>query len=470
MIKDKGLSTILHSVMSNSATVIQDRYYPRWHLAPVAGLLNDPNGFSFDGEYYHLFYQWNPLSCEHKNKCWGHWRSKDLIHWHHQPIALLPDEVYDKDGCYSGSAVIYNEKLTLCYTGNVKFENGDRTAWQCLAVENKQGSFDKLGPVLGLPEGYTGHVRDPKIWQYKANWYMVLGAQNLNKQGKVLLYISSDLNQWCLIGELAGSYIGGLDDAGYMWECPDLFELEKHFILLTCPQGIKKEEERFLNSHPSAYLIGQFSYETLQFQHGPLIELDAGFEFYAPQTTLANGRRLLFGWMGVPDGDEMHQPTIVNGWIHQMTCPRELSIKKGKLYQQPIKELEQLRQNPQYWQGIADHIDSIDYFNVELAIELEVSTLFSIYFSDTMELSINNHQAILKRRSFKNGEWKYRYWSHSVKKLQILVDSSSVEIFFNEGEGVMSSRFFPSEKMTITFSGKNNVSLTAWQLSDSIVN
>ncbi|HEJ9481266.1 MULTISPECIES: sucrose-6-phosphate hydrolase [Proteus] len=466
MTKSEGLSAILQAVMRNSAKAAKDKYYPRWHLAPITGLLNDPNGFCFDGKYYHLFYQWAPLSCEHKNKCWGHWRSKDLITWQHQPIALLPDEFYDKDGCYSGSAVINQGQLTLCYTGNVKFDDGSRTAWQCLAVENQQGGFDKLGPVLGLPEGYSGHVRDPKIWQHNDKWYMVLGAQTLDKQGKVLLYRASHLYQWQLIGELAGSHLGGLDDVGYMWECPDLFELSGHFILLTCPQGIKKEQYRFLNSHSSAYLMGSFDYSTLQFQHGDLIELDAGFEFYAPQTTQVNGRRLLFGWMGVPDGEEMYQPTIANGWIHQMTCPRELQISEGQLYQQPVKELQQLRQNVQYWQGIADDAPEINGFCVELEVELIDSLL--IQFSDSLELTIENNQAILKRRSVKNGEWQSRFWSGDIKHLQILCDSSSVEIFFNHGLGVMSSRFFPSAKQIINFSGKNTIKLTTWQLNDAL--
>lgn len=466
MTKNEGLSAILHAVMCNSAKAVKDKYYPCWHLAPVTGLLNDPNGFCFDGEYYHLFYQWNPLSCEHKNKCWGHWRSKDLITWQHQPIALLPDEFYDKDGCYSGSAVIYQGQLTLCYTGNVKFQDGTRTAWQCLAVENKQGGFDKLGPVLGLPEGYSGHVRDPKIWQHNDIWYMVLGAQTLDKQGKVLLYRASHLYQWQLVGELAGSHLGGLNDAGYMWECPDLFELDGHFILLACPQGIKKEQHRFLNSHPSAYLIGSFDYSTLQFQHGDLIELDAGFEFYAPQTTLANGRRLLFGWMGVPDGEEMYQPTIANDWIHQMTCPRELHIKENKLYQQPVKELQQLRQKPVYWQGLADDAPDINGFSFELEVELFGS--LAIHFSDTLALIIENNQAELKRLSVKNGEWQSRFWSGDITHLQILCDNSSVEIFFNGGAGVMSSRFFSSENQTIYFLGKDPINLTTWQLKNAL--
>lgn len=110
--------------------------------------------------------------------------STDLLHWQHEPLALMPDKEYDRNGCYSGSAVNNQGVLTLCYTGNVKFDDGSRTAWQCLATENNQGGFDKLGPVISLPDGYTGHVRDPKVWKHNSQWYMVLGAQDKEKRGK----------------------------------------------------------------------------------------------------------------------------------------------------------------------------------------------------------------------------------------------------------------------------------------------
>lgn len=61
------------------------------------------------------------------------------------------------------------------------------------ATENNRGGFDKLGPVIPLPDGYTGHVRDPKVWKHNSQWYMVLGAQDKEKRGKVLLYSSVDL-------------------------------------------------------------------------------------------------------------------------------------------------------------------------------------------------------------------------------------------------------------------------------------
>ena len=150
-----------------------------------------------------------------------------------------------------------------------------------------------------------------------------------------------------------------------------------------------------------------------------------------------------------------------------MTCPRELHIKEGMLYQQPVKELQQLRQKPAYWQGIADDAPDISGFSFEFEVELFGS--LTIYFSDTLALFIENNQAVLKRRSVKNGEWQSRFWSGDIKHLQILCDSSSVEIFFNGGAGVMSSRFFPLEKQTICFLGKDTINLTTWQLKNALL-
>jgi sucrose-6-phosphate hydrolase SacC (GH32 family) len=99
------LPAILQAVMQGQPRALADSHYPRWHHAPVTGLMNDPNGFVEFAGRYHLFYQWNPLACDHKFKCWGHWSSADLLHWQHEPIALMPDEEYDRNGCYSGSAV-----------------------------------------------------------------------------------------------------------------------------------------------------------------------------------------------------------------------------------------------------------------------------------------------------------------------------------------------------------------------------
>ncbi|WP_075183110.1 sucrose-6-phosphate hydrolase [Pantoea sp. 1.19] len=463
------LPAILQAVLRGQPRALRDPHYPRWHLAPPTGLLNDPNGFiQFQGRW-HLFYQWNALDCSHRHKCWGHWSSADLLHWQHEPLALMPDRPYDRDGCYSGSAVDDRGTLTLCYTGNVKFADGSRTAWQCLAVQNAAGGFDKLGPVLALPAGYTGHVRDPKVWQHAGRWYMVLGAQDSARRGKVLLYVSADLRQWQSLGELAGSQLGGLGEAGYMWECPDLFSLGEQSVLICCPQGLAPEARRFLNAHPGAWLSGEMDYASGTFRHGPLHEIDAGFEFYAPQTALSDdGRRLLIGWMGVPDGEERLQPTVAQGWIHQMTCPRELSLRDGQLMQQPARELQALRYDAQHWQGVADEAPRLAADGLELLIAAHGGAL-SLDFSDTLRLSWQPTGLTLARRSLASGEWQTRYWSGEVTHLQLLCDRSSVEIFINHGAGVMSSRYFPHGPSQLHITGDAQLDLQSWSLRDCMV-
>lgn len=105
--------------------VSSDQYRLYYHIMPPVGLLNDPNGFVYYKGQYHVFYQWNPLKTAHGVKFWGHYISDDLVHWKTAPIALAPDQWYDKNGCYSGSAVVHNDKLYLFYTGNVKDQAGN---------------------------------------------------------------------------------------------------------------------------------------------------------------------------------------------------------------------------------------------------------------------------------------------------------------------------------------------------------
>ena len=66
------LNTIRQTVKSDKD------FYPTYHLAPPIGLLNDPNGLVFDGEKYHLFYQWFPFDALHGMKPWKHFITNDF--------------------------------------------------------------------------------------------------------------------------------------------------------------------------------------------------------------------------------------------------------------------------------------------------------------------------------------------------------------------------------------------------------
>ncbi|WP_099351481.1 glycoside hydrolase family 32 protein [Fredinandcohnia onubensis] len=472
------IEKVNQEVERNREMVESDPNRLRFHLMPPVGLLNDPNGFIQFKGVYHLFYQWNPFETAHGAKFWGHFTSKDFINWEHQPIALAPSEWYEKNGCYSGSAIEHEGKMVLFYTGNVKDENGERETYQCMAVSQDGITFEKKGPVIHLPEGYTAHFRDPKVWNKDNTWYMVLGAQDLDEQGKVVLYSSSDLKNWDLLGAITGSFMNQLGPFGYMWECPDLFELDGKDILLVSPQGLDPEGDFYHNLFQAGYFVGELDYKKAAYQHGSFTELDRGFDFYAPQTTVdEKGRRLLFAWMGITDDNEKYQPTIEKGWIHAMTLPRVLTRKGEKVIQQPVEELQQLRRNEVSYNEV-----QLTTSNVALeglkgeAVELLLDEM--ICEGDTFEINFRGGARFvyspkvgkmsLHRENFKDASIESRHCMiDSVKNLHAFMDTSSIEIFVNGGEEVFTARYYPDvTDQSITFSaeGKVQFNLKKWDL------
>ncbi|MUG28093.1 glycoside hydrolase family 32 protein [Aeromonas salmonicida] len=461
---------IVRSLLTGQLKAAADPHRPRWHLAAPVGLLNDPNGFIEHGGRYHLFYQWNPLGCTHSNKGWGHVSSTDLLHWQHEPIALLPTEAYESHGCYSGSAVSDEQgRLTLIYTGNVKYPDGSRTAFQCLARADGEGGFAKLGPVLDLPEGYSGHVRDPKVWHDGQQWLMVLGARTQDDKGEVLLYRGQTLDKWQLIGPIAGSGRGGLGEFGYMWECPDLFPLADRHVLISCPQGIAPQGEDYRNLYQCGWLAGQFDGE--HFEHGAFHELDRGFEFYAPQTTQdSQGRRLLFGWLGLPEENEMSQPTIPYGWIHQMSCPRELFWQHEWLCQRPVAELAALKGELTRFEGVVSEFPGM---TIESAwLDLTLTGAGSLWLGTVAELVWQKGRIGLRRQNWQSGEWEERSAPWLGGPLTLLCDRSSLECFVDDGRQTLSARYFPGEKPQLSAGDAGEggkICLNHWPLSACLV-
>lgn len=476
--------------MEMSKLIEKDYHRLKYHIMPPAGLLNDPNGFIHINDKYHLFYQLHPFDAKHGLKYWGHVTSKDLAHWEQQPIALFPTEWYEKNGCYSGSAVNDEGTLVLIYTGNVKNDEGVRETYQCIAASKDGINFIKhaANPVMSnQPEGYTRHFRDPKVWKRDGVWYMVIGAQTIQETGSVLLYASADLKEWRKVGVVAGAYENGLGELGYMWECPDLFNLAGREVLIVCPQGIKASGDLYNNIYQSGYFTGKLNYETGALTHGKFTELDRGFEFYAPQTTEdEKGRRILIGWMGLPEEDD--HPTAEFGWIHTMTIPRQLELINEKIYQKPVEELKILRKNPVCHQSIlledgegtlpgiqGDVIELLLEFKLLSAEALEIHLRASEDGKEKTILSFHKASNTIELNRNESGKGyggirRCVITPSEAIRLHIFMDTSSLEIFVNDGEEVFSSRIYPKkESKGIKFLAvKGDVMLTEvkqWELS-----
>lgn len=462
----------------------QSPWRQTFHIQPEAGLLNDPNGFCFFNGEYHLFYQWFPLGTQHGMKYWYHTSSSDLVHWNNLGIGIAPDSVYDSHGAYSGSAIEKDDLLYLMYTGNTRNKDWKRYPFQCMAVMNKENNILKLKPVIeNVPDGYTDHFRDPKVWQDGEYYYCVIGAQRIDHTGCVVLYRSPDLQTWTFQGELQTT----LPAFGYMWECPDYFEYDQQGVLLFSPQGIAPVDDHFQNIYQSGYIIGTpIDLNTYEWDHGDFYELDHGFDFYAQQTTLSpDGRRLLIGWLGMPEVD---YPTDDQGWAHCLTLPRELSIEHGRLLQRPVKELTAIRRQKHHIQHHIHHqrlpLSSIQGSHYEMIVH--ISDIHATKVGIELRTGIHEKtmlyyqpeiQKLTLDRSLSGQPFALEYGTtrscnaplhNGVLSLQIFVDISSIEIFVNDGQSVFTARIFPELHSTgvalVVEHGSAHFDVTQWDL------
>lgn len=466
----------------------EDYYRLNYHLMPPVGFMNDPNGFINFKEEYHIFYQFNPFYPAGKKVYWGHYKSSDLINWQPMPIALCPSEWYETHGCYSGSAVSVDGKMTLMYTGNVKDENNNRETYQCLAHSSDGITFTKNenNPVIcNQPKGYTRHFRDPKVWRHNGLWYMVLGAQTEALKGTALIYSSEDLKEWSMLGEAAGSNNKDLSFLGYMWECPNIFSVDGEDILMFCPQGVEAQGDLYNNIYQCGYLMGKLNYETGKLSYGEFIELDRGFEFYAPQITKdIKGRTLISGWMGLPEEEEA--PTAEKGWLHCLTMMRELKIKERKLIQLPIEETKLLRKKEISYSQVIASDESVSFegicgdsyellcniswektesFGIRLRCNSKLQEETLIYYSSGEEkLVLDRNRSGMCKQGIRRCGIK----NNGKLNLRIFMDKSSIEIFVNEGEEVFTSRIYPSkESQGIEFfsiGGEIDLDINFWQI------
>ncbi|XEC94390.1 glycoside hydrolase family 32 protein [Paenibacillus tarimensis] len=463
--------------------VDNDPYRLHYHLMPPANWMNDPNGLVYYKGEYHVFYQHYPYSPKWGPMHWGHARSKNLVHWEHLPIALAPSEWYDNGmldghGCWSGSAVDDNGLLTLIYTGHV--DDNEIKETQCIARSEDGIHFEKYegNPVIaGPPETDCFGFRDPKVWKYKDQWYMVVGS-GTNGNGKIYLYRSADLNRWTYMGVAAESD-GTMGD---MWECPDLFPLGERHALIISPMNVQAK---------NMYFTGEMNYETGKFDAGYHDKLDYGYDFYAPQTLLdGQNRRILMAWMEIW-GSKAIAEAPNRGWLGAMTIARELIPgEHGKLCMRPVQEHKLLRKAHyalgshivQSGQMTIDGFRSTSYELVARIMFGEGVKEFGIKLrcsDDGKEETVVTYKVEdgllqMKRDYDGTGDQRISIAPLECKdgsiKLHIFVDTSSVELFANEGERVITNRIYPStgsDRLRIfADGGAVKFQLKAWTLQN----
>lgn len=432
----------------------------KYHIMPPVGWLNDPNGLCQFKGVFHAYFQYSPLNVQGGGGFWGHCTSKDLFHWEYQDPPLVADREEDRNGVYSGSALVEEDKINIFYTGNVKLpgdydyvDKGRLSSQILVTTEDGQHMSEKKVVIQSgdYPEHITLHVRDPKVWKEGNTYYMVLGARARDfdetgcrrDRGCALLYVSEDKEYWSLEREITSK-----ENFGYMWECPDIFSLSEEKILSFCPQGLEPQEEKFQNIYQSGYsVLTQNRDPEKTFR-----EWDMGFDFYAPQTfETEDGRRILIGWAGVPDTEKTHKNlSVANGWQHCLTLPRELTWREGQIYQMPARELQSLR-----WREVPLNHSTYDWNGqtVQLEVENVAGAAGKIQIGNDQDGFRISAKGDMTEISFVDSNGKTApcgggrqirrgRLKGEIRRLLVIIDSSIAEVFVNDGEMVFTTRFY----------------------------
>ena len=452
---------------------------PAFHITPTIGWMNDPNGFSFYKGICHLFYQYHPYSNEWGPMHWGHVTTKDFIRWERLPAALAPDQNYDEAGCFSGGAVeLPDGRQLLMYTG-VRRERDEEgfirdIQTQCVAIgDGVNYEKSSLNPVLtqkNLPQGGSPvDFRDPKVWQEAdGDFYAVIGNRTADGSGAILLYHSPDGENWSFVRTLDACH----NQYGRMWECPDFFPLDGQQVLITSPQNMYPIGLEFHAGNNTMCLIGDYDPEGQGFQRRSAQAIDYGLDFYAPQTLLApDGRRIMIAWM--QNWDTVGAKPDRCRWFGQMTLPRELFIRDGRLCQLPVRELEQYRGQRVAYQNIpvsgevnlpGIHGRLLDltitvrptgdevyrWFRIHVAKDGEHDTIIR-YRPDESTMKIDRARSGLPYDIVHNRSFLVRHRRGEIK-LRLILDRFSVEVFVNDGEQAASTAIYTRQEAdAITF-------------------
>ena len=474
---------------------LENESRPAIHLSPRVGWLNDPNGFSYYHGQYHLFYQYHPYSTRWGNIHWGHAVSDDLIRWRYLPATLAPDESYDIDGCFSGSAMeLEDGRHLLMYTGIKKDpqeQDGRVFQTQCIAIGDGVDYQKYSGnPVIDHDDRPAGgdpfNFRDPKIWRQEDGSYRaVIASKDLRTGPQILLFGSEDALRWTFLSVLADNK----KHIGEMWECPDFFPLDEKYVLLVNGMDMVQQGIEFHKGNNGFYMVGDYDHENMHFQEELIQTIDYGPDFYAGQTMHApDGRRILIGWMQNPDTSSYQ--VSAKPFYGQMSIPRELRVRNGTLYQYPVRELERYRKDSISRQGLLIQsqevrIDGISgriadlevkirtkndqetfrEFRIEFAKNDRFSSSFT-YYPDEHKVRISRKHSGQIPSDLSEREAPIQVVNGELT-IRVILDKYSVEIFLNGGERVLSQIIetdLSADEITFYASGNVLMDITMYHL------
>lgn len=465
--------------IENDTVLYSEPYRPQFHFTPAHRWIGDPCGLiKKDGKY--LAYSW------------GGAESDDLIHWREindHAIKGLPP----KTASFTGSVVADTVNSAGWGRGALVavftlFDEESKKQSQAVAFSHDGGltyQYYDGNPVLDI---WSTEFRDPTVIRYAptGKWIMAV-AKALEK--KVSFYESDNLKEWKWISDF-----GPMGDNEKSWECPDLFQVtveetgEKKWVLVVSVNWAREQ-----------YFIGDFNGKEFIPDH-PYSEplyVDDGLDYYASRVfqdyDSTNEDIVSIGWVNYWD----YAPQAPSQWGKGVwSIPRKYSLyttEDGlRLRQTPVKALESLRGKKieikktfkagtypfdkisalknQYEMDVNLHLTKGDVcgFNLccgdgrKVALSYDSSTGYlTLDRTNCSDVKIKKFDRISNSKIAKPGQTDV--------SLRIFVDKSTIEIFAEKGEKVLSLLTYASPDQTglefFTHKGEAALNISAWPLA-----
>lgn len=374
------------------------------------GWVNDLNGLIYyEGEYHFFAQRWA--------KCWIHAVSKDLIHWTELEPAFW-EEALDS-GVQSGTCVVDYENTSglspdPANPPMIAFWSRFDNRTHCISYSLDRGRTWKpyeKNPILIFPE------RDPKVfWHAPSNhWVMMMYGND-----QYHIFTSKNLLEWKDEKHpIADSF-----------ECPDFFELPI--------DGNQDNKKWVLIQGNGNYSIGSFNGTEFK-EETKRFACDVGPHFYATQswanTETGDGRRIQTAWMRGADFIDMP-------FSQMISFPCELTLHTTpeglRVFRNPIKEIASLHNGEDHWTDRTlgkDQTLRLAPSGQLFRIKAEVS----IPEGARLIFNLRGIPVVFTSKTIESGHHPAPV-QDQVKKVEILVDRTSIETFVNQGE-VSSTRY-----------------------------
>lgn len=403
-----------------------ETYRPQYHFSPEENWMGNPISIVKTDSTYHLFYQWNPYNLQPCFVNWGYATSHDLLKWKYEGIALSqPEGVTDS-------------MIQTPWWGTVVQKDGKFYAWSDSWNEGIFRYSDFSKGIWGNKEKLTGvddlSKSEPFVfWHEKTSKWVMVAFSHTDSTINILN--SSD---------------------GLNWKGLSKFNFKYGFASMTeLPVDHNPDNTRWLFITDSGNsMLGKFDGEKFELV-SPYEEFDKGnvvggsIIFNDKQ----NNRTLLISKLN----SEQYPDLPSNG---QFSFPNEIELHETasgiELIRKPASEIARLYKKNSVWDdkkiypGINNNLlqgVKGDCFYMKGIIDLKNCDYFGIIARcdrDNIGTDINYNVA-KGEMTMGGGRINFKPANKKIE-FEILVDRSSVELFFNGGKDVISTTITPDPK------------------------